>query len=308
MSRWNFITNILGKAQRGILSLFICVIVMLPLILGGIQAKNAFVHIDSRKLGEIAALQTRPIDQTTEAIKPFDQPLITVTFDDGWESVYTTALPLFQKYGIPTTQYVLSGVSDDERYLSVAQIKNLQKLGHDIGCHTVDHADLVTVNDDQLKHELKDCKTTMEEELGTKVVDFASPYGSSNDKTMAAIKNIYRSHRNTNGDITTNGVSDQDVNMRNGFNVYDIQAITLRRETTIEELQRAIDYTVKNNAWLVLNYHDVEEGGSKFGLNAETLEAQLAAISKAKARVVTMAQVLDTMEKANTVKVTTERY
>jgi peptidoglycan/xylan/chitin deacetylase (PgdA/CDA1 family) len=281
-----------AKIMNFLSNVFICLIVILPLILGGIQLKS-FIHIDSRKVADTPAMQVRAIDKNTSPIKPFNQPLVTVTFDDGWESVYTTALPLLQKYGIPTTQYIISGVSADQHYMSIAQIKDMQRAGHDIGCHTVDHADLTKINADQLKHELEDCKTTLEGKLGTNVVDFASPYGSNNDQTFAAIKKVYRSQRNTNGDITTNGVSDQDVNLLENFNPLNIEAITLRRETTDAELQQAIDYAVSHNAWLVLNYHDVEDGASKFGLNQQTLESQLAAVSHAKARVVTLAQVMN---------------
>lgn len=291
MSRWNFMSA-LDLIRRGITSLFICLIVMLPLILGGMQLKS-FIKIDSRKVADTPAMQVRSLDQNAGPIKPFDQPLITVTFDDGWESVYTTALPLLQKYGIPTTQYIISGVSNDENYMSIAQIKDMQRAGHDIGCHTVDHADLTKIPVSKVHNELADCKTTLEQKLGTKVIDFASPYGSNNDATFAAIKQVYRSQRNTNGDITTNGVSDQDVNLRGNFNPLNIEAITLRRETTDAELQQAIDYAVQHNAWLVLNYHDVEDGDSKFGLNSKTLESQLAAVSRAKARVVTLGQVMD---------------
>jgi peptidoglycan/xylan/chitin deacetylase (PgdA/CDA1 family) len=57
----------------------------------------------------------------------FGQPLLSVTFDDGWESVYTQAMPILQRDGIRTTQYVLSGTEKDPLYMSWAQIGAMQR-------------------------------------------------------------------------------------------------------------------------------------------------------------------------------------
>ena len=36
----------------------------------------------------------------------WDKPLVSITFDDGWQSVYDRALPLLNQHGFRTTQYV----------------------------------------------------------------------------------------------------------------------------------------------------------------------------------------------------------
>ncbi len=301
MNRWIWIKRSLSATKRGVTSVFtnvfVCAIVLLPIGLAFMQYGQLFNKSDDgRKVVAAQQLNVRPIDRTQSPIRPFEQPLITVTFDDGWESIYSTGLPLFQKHGIPTTQYVLSGVFEDTNYLTIDQIKSMQKAGHEIACHSIDHSDLTSQSSDMLTRQLQDCKTIFERELGTKVQHFASPYGRSNPETINAIKKLYNSHRNTNGDITTNGVSDQDVNVKGSFNPYNIHAITIRRETTKEQLQQAIDFTVANNGWLVLNYHDVEEGDSTYGLDPRTLDAQLAAINQAKARVLTIGQVMEAIK------------
>ncbi len=293
----NSLRHLFNTARQSLVSLLVCTIVLLPVLLavmqlGGPLSEKLF-NGEPRKVVAMEQLAVRPIDRSAMPIKPFEQPLITVTFDDGWESIYTTGLPLLQKYGIPTTQYVLSGVFEDRNYMTIAQMKAMQKNGHEISCHGVDHADLTSLTQDALKVQLHDCKSVFEGELGTKVGHFASPYGKSNPETVDAIKRLYKSHRNTNGDIIHNSVSDQDVNLKASFNPYNIHAITIRRDTTTEQLQQAIDFTVANNGWLVLNYHDVEESDSTYGLNPETLEAQLIAINRAPARVVTTGHFVD---------------
>jgi peptidoglycan/xylan/chitin deacetylase (PgdA/CDA1 family) len=295
--RWRKGSSPLQTIKRGIASLFVCTVVLLPLILAGLQIAGWLgIGSDSRPNTPLSAMQVRALDKSAGPIKPFEQPLITVTFDDGWETIYTEAFPLLQKYGIPTTQYVLSGTSKDINYMSFQQMINASKAGHDVQCHSIDHSNLTLLSQKDLYNQLATCKTDIEKRVGVKVTDFASPYGASNSSTIVAIQQSYRSHRNTNGDISTNEINEYDINIKSNFDRYNIIAVTIRRETTIEQLQAAIDYTIKNNGWLVLNYHQVDDGPSQFGLDSTILERQLQVISNAKARIATMDQVLDTME------------
>lgn len=289
----------MNAIKRGLVSVFVCAVVLMPLLVIAMQFGQVFKDGDSRKVVAAEPLNLRPADRSQAPLKPFDQPIITVTFDDGWESIYTTGLPLLQKHGIPTTQYVLTGVFEDKNYMTIDQIKSLQKAGHEIACHGIDHADLTSLTASRLDQELRECKQLYEDELGTRVEHFASPYGRSNPETIAAIKQSYRSHRNTVGDITTNGASDQDINTRANFNRYNINTITIRRDTTDAQLQQAIDYTIRTNGWLVLNYHDVGDGDSTYGVSYATLDRQLAAINRANARVATIGQVMAAIDTAN---------
>ena len=293
--------------KRGLASLFVCLFVFIPIILTINQWTSVFgLHFsvtsllhnnsDSRKPTPLPAMQTRALDANSPVIKPFEQPLVTVTFDDGWESVYTQAAPLLQKYGIPTTQYILSGEEANKGYMTFEQVKALQQAGHDIGCHTVSHPDLTTLNATDLANQLTGCKSTLESKLGLQINDFASPYGSANPTTISAIQNVFRSQRNTNGDITTNQADDQDINIAANFNRYNIIAVTVRKDTTEAEINSAIDYTVKHNGWLVLTYHDIDNTNSTFALDSKSLDIQLAAISKAPVRIVTMGQALDALQ------------
>lgn len=296
--------------KRGLASLFVCLVVLVPVGFTINQWVNVFgLHLfsqgsdDSAKVAAnhnaapLATMQIRPADQGNPPVKPFEQPLITVTFDDGWETVYTKAVPLFQQYGIPTTQYVLSGQQNNPSYLTFEQMKSLHNAGHDIGCHTVSHPDLTTLSQADLVSQLAGCQQTIQKEVGVTPRDFAAPYGHTNTAVLAAIKQTYRSERNTNGDITTNQADDQDINVRATFDRYNITAVTIRRETTDAQLQSAIDYAVQHNGWLVLNYHDINDDQSAFGVSTDTLKRQLALVSHSSARVVTMGQVLDALDK-----------
>lgn len=238
----------------------------------------------------LPAFQTRQIDATGQPPRLFQQPLISVTFDDGFETTYTDAMPILQKRGIRTTQYLLSGVENDPLYLDWRQIKAIQRQGHEIGCHTIDHPDLQLLDNKELLRQLTGCKQTMEAHIG-KVTSFASPYGSANANTLQAIQKIYVSQRNTNGD-SSNGVTDADVNTAGDFNQINIIGMTVKRDTTLKELQELVDFTIANNGWLVLTYHQADDGPSKYGLDPKRLDQQMALLQKSPVRIVTVNDVI----------------
>jgi peptidoglycan/xylan/chitin deacetylase (PgdA/CDA1 family) len=253
---------------------------------------------DNRSSDPLPIMQVRAVDQTTLPPQLFHEPLITVSFDDGDESVYKYALPLLQKYGIHSTQYVLGGTADEPEYVSWAQIAEMQKAGHEIACHTMTHKNLVGLNDGQLEYQIKGCKDELTKRFGT-ITDFASPYGAKNARTVSYIKKYFNSERNTDGD-PTNGVDENDVNTSGNFNLYNIIGVTVRHDTTIDELKSLVDYAKAHNGWVVLTYHQADEGsGSQYGLNSDKLAKQFEYLSKTDVRIVTMQQALETTTASN---------
>src|SRR4051812_9720176 len=97
------------KLKHILVSVAILGFFIIPLYITGLFLVNAMGTHDSRKVIDVPVFQIRPVDQTTDAIHPLDQPLVSISFDDGWESVYTEALPILQQDGIHTTQYIITG-------------------------------------------------------------------------------------------------------------------------------------------------------------------------------------------------------
>jgi peptidoglycan/xylan/chitin deacetylase (PgdA/CDA1 family) len=256
-----------------------------------IEFGHYFRGPDPRSDDPLPAMVVRDVDKASKTPVLFQEPLISVTFDDGYESVYKEAMPLLHKYGIRTTQYVLGGTSDNREYVSWEQIKRMQESGHEIACHTMSHPDLTSLDLTNLEYEVGQCKTELTKRFGT-VPNFASPYGAANDKTISVIKKYYESQRNTNGD-PTNGVNSADVNLPDNFNRYSIIAVTVRNDTSIKQLQELVDFAKQNNGWIVLTYHQADQvSQSQFGVNPQDLEKQFSFLSKTNVRIVTVQDAL----------------
>lgn len=295
MKRWNT-SKPLSYIKRGVTSLFVCAAVILPIVTM-VQWGHAFARPsdgpkDTRTTTLLPELQPRAIDKGVPNL--FGEPIISVTFDDGWESVYPDAMPLLNKYGIRTTQYIMSATTGDVRYFSDFQLREILRTGHELDAHTATHADIATLDAAGSQRELVESQRSLRQRLpGAKFDDFASPYGSTNDASMAIIRQQYRSHRNVNGDYF-NGVSQYDVNLAGYFDRYNIIGVTVRHDTTVADLKQLVDYTVAHNGWLVLNYHAIDDD-AKYAVDKKSIEAQLGYLSGTPVRIATMGQVLDTL-------------
>jgi len=74
--------------------------------------------------------------------KPVPDKLVVLTFDDATASQYAVVAPLLKKYGFGATFFVCEfspNFKDTSKYMSWKQIKDLDRMGFEIGNHTRHH-------------------------------------------------------------------------------------------------------------------------------------------------------------------------
>lgn len=126
--------------------------------------------------------------------KPIQKPSFAVTFDDGYASVWQIR-GICQKLGIKPTVFVLSNpdkanrqeLKTSEKFLTTAQIKELKRLGWEIGCHSATHPDFFSLTPKLAEKEIIEAKKSLEKRLGFTVNYFAYPRGRYNQTVMGAI-------------------------------------------------------------------------------------------------------------------------
>lgn len=215
----------------------------------------------------------------------FNAPLISITFDDGWDSIYTYGLPLLQKYGFVTTQYLISGKLNTSQYMTTAMVQAFIAAGHEIGSHTVTHADLAKLTQAELNAELENSRATLQQLFGVTVAEsIASPYGSYSAASVAAIQQVYASHRAT----------DIGYNSKDNFNPYNILIQHINTDTTPEEVSSWIAKAKADKTWLVLVYHKVMNGGTAndYAVTPADLDSELGMIQASGIEVKTISQAL----------------
>jgi hypothetical protein len=112
-----------------------------------------------------------------------------LTFDDGLADFYSIALPALTRCALRATVFPVvaftggttaADVFGRQQHLSTAQLRQVASLGHEIGSHTMTHADLTLLAPAALVRELADSKHALEDALGSAVTSLSFPYGRWN--------------------------------------------------------------------------------------------------------------------------------
>jgi peptidoglycan/xylan/chitin deacetylase (PgdA/CDA1 family) len=138
-------------------------------------------------------------------------PTTAITFDDGLCSFYENAYPMLEERGVKSTIFPVAGLigkkSDwdivgNKRHLTAAMLREIAESGHEVGSHSLTHANLVWLGDDDLLKELRDSKLILEDITGSAVRGLSFPFGSWNKRVWNAAKSVgyeyatvYRGHR-----------------------------------------------------------------------------------------------------------------
>lgn len=152
-----------------------------------------------------------PLEKILDRIKKTQKRKFMVfTFDDGFQSVYDNALPIFNKYNVPFTVFVSTGILGEKKtsecIMTEQQIKTLSNFPVvSLGGHTISHANLSTLSFEDTKHEIVGNITSLERLLGLKLKTFAYPFGLYNDAALNILydNNIYMSVLASGGCVTS---------------------------------------------------------------------------------------------------------
>lgn len=123
-----------------------------------------------------------------EGKKPLPARPVVLTFDDGHLDFFTTAFPILQAHGFKAVSYIVPGFLGTYRYMTAAEVKQLNRSGLvEIGSHTVHHVNLTTASPANLFFEVDASKKMLEDLLGHPILDFCYPSGRFNAAVLAAV-------------------------------------------------------------------------------------------------------------------------
>lgn len=216
-----------------------------------------------------------------------EKSYVTFTFDDGYEEHYTVVFPIFEKHNVVATDYIITGLVgasfEDQNLMDWDQIKELRDNGWEIGSHTINHKYLTTLNDEEIKEELKASKEALEEQ-GFDVKSLSIPYGDYNDNVRAIAEENYEYVRTSYGGTNTFSNIDK----------YNIKAYTITNSTSLEDIKTVIDEAKKNKQWLVIMVHLVRDDKRfEYSVSPEDLENIIIYIKQKNMEIKTLSEVFE---------------
>jgi peptidoglycan/xylan/chitin deacetylase (PgdA/CDA1 family) len=140
--------------------------------------------------------------QALERAEPLPERAVCITFDDGCESVYRSALPRLARHGMTATVFVTTDPEAwifhegeyTERRMTLEELRALAKADWCIGSHAVTHRGLNEMSEAEALGELEGSRKLLAEWLGRPVEHFAVPLNFYSRATLAQCRRAgYRS-------------------------------------------------------------------------------------------------------------------
>lgn len=113
---------------------------------------------------------------------------IVLTFDDGYADNYSTMLPILEARGMTAVVYVITNEVGKPGYLTVEQLKDMQRRGLEIGSHTSDHLPLTSQDDVTQRRQISQSKTFLEWSGLQTIYSLSYPNGAFNPEVEQILR------------------------------------------------------------------------------------------------------------------------
>ena len=214
-------------------------------------------------------------------------PVISLTFDDGYESVYTKAAPMLDQQNVTATTYpVTSHIGDtfeNRSTMTWAQLQDLEERGWEIGSHTRTHPDLRTLNESELDEEINGSYQDLTAH-GLEPATLAAPYGQYDERVRDAVMERYDGFRIT--EWGTNNRSAPAPSQLSAYWPYD--------NTTWQDIRAQLDQDLNDGRWAIIMLHTVSNGSTyDYNIDPATLQSILTYAETRDIHIKPVADVLD---------------
>jgi peptidoglycan/xylan/chitin deacetylase (PgdA/CDA1 family) len=114
---------------------------------------------------------------------------IVISFDNGYQSQYTQALPVLRRLGwVGDENLQLTGLPPSQGGLGEAEIRGLLAAGWELDTQGYSHANLTALGPQELRYQVADTRAALQRRYGVPVNWFCYPSGHYDATVIAAVK------------------------------------------------------------------------------------------------------------------------
>ncbi len=181
-----------------------------------------------------------------------DSPTVSFCFDDGYLDNYTVAFPLFRKYDMVATSFVIAGrvggCFESQKLMGWDHLQSVKEEGWEVGCHSLTHPMLTELNHSGVDNEVKVSSEILKAH-GISAKVFAVPYGEYNASIRQVVSKYYKAMR----------TSVWGFNFPDKLDQYELKTMWAVSDTSLDDMKSWINELRKNRSWLIVLMHHVEE-------------------------------------------------
>jgi peptidoglycan/xylan/chitin deacetylase (PgdA/CDA1 family) len=234
-------------------------------------------------------------------------PLISFTFDDFPRSAFLEAGSILRRYGALGTYYASLGLMGKQSHLGpmyeAEDLKELVRLGHELGCHTFGHCHSWNTPPDVYERAILENQQALTEVLpGASFQTFAYPHSAPRLAVKKVAGRYFRCcrggglkagrylHRHAAGGQTFNwGVTDLN---------YLCAFFMEKSRDNPEAVKSLIDQNARARGWLIFATHDVCADPSPFGCTPDFFKQVVQWSLESGARILPVVKALELVQAA----------
>lgn len=198
----------------------------------------------------------------------FDQPLLSISFDDFPCSAAETGAAILEAHGARGTFYAAAGLANTDgpsgRNFAPAQVARLAASGHEIGCHSFGHADAAQHNVFDTLKDLAKNRDALAAFGARPARTHAYPFGETTNRLKDGLPPRFACARGILPGLNV-GAAD----------LAQLHAYPLFGDDWLRGMQSTLKRAAKRKAWVIGFTHDVSDAPSAWGTRAEDLDALL---------------------------------
>jgi peptidoglycan/xylan/chitin deacetylase (PgdA/CDA1 family) len=199
----------------------------------------------------------------------FDAPTLSICFDDFPVSAGEEGARILQAHGARGTYYAAAGMAETDgpcgRNFGARDIARLIDAGHEVGCHTFEHADCARrPTFESLRSFAKNRDTLNEMGAREPARSLAYPYGETSYALKKALPPRFFSARGVLPGLNVGRVD-----------IAHLRAHALFGDGWRARVVNAMKHAAKRKAWLIAFTHDIADTPSPWGTTGADLESLL---------------------------------
>ena len=230
-----------------------------------------------------------------------DNKIAIINFDDNWKSQYQYAKPILDKFKFKATFYVVCDYLDKKNRISWNELQNLYTEGHEIGSHSMSHANLDNIMTDVAHNEIIQSKKCIEDR-GIKVNSFSYPFNSGDDNSeiLDLVSSNYEFARTAGGDPGDKISSENDQNLER-YTIVGWSHDAEKKEYFYSESEMLLKFKEyvteyntrdgKNSHMPIIIYHKIGDIEDTHSTSVDLFESEMNYLHENGFKVITMDQV-----------------
>ncbi|QQS38688.1 polysaccharide deacetylase family protein [Candidatus Woesebacteria bacterium] len=232
---------------------------------------------------EIVLSETTANFEDFPKIKLTGHGAITFWFDDAWKSQYDVAFDILDERHINAALAVPTKLVGFDAYMDWDQVIKLREKGWEITSHSRSH-DCSTDNLDfnSLNEEIEGSKKDLEAH-GIRTNIYLPPCGITSKISNSLVLYHYEYQR-----LIEAGFNDIPVEDPFGIKIQEVG-----RHTTVSDVEKWIRVAQKDNKWLILMFHQIDNDDTRYGIDPVTYRSIVDLVDNSNIQIVLPTQILE---------------